>query len=179
MFGAEIVQSTYDYDTRTIGPYTIPIDIQYNGALQEGNAFSMYKFYEVFNEDPEAIAVFNNNNYCFCVVHRDKVIMRPYIYKDVLYRKNTYPIIEFKEPLQLPNYVHIGWVKTYQQCKAIYTWPWKLLMDVDTGCIADTDIKVIGTPALEPPLVLYKELINTDKTGIYYDTSQCKPVFID
>ena len=89
------------------------------------------------------------------------------------------PIINFETNLNVPTYKHVGWIKTYQDCKAVYSWPWMLIQDVATGDVWDFDGKIEGEPLENPPLSLYKELINTEHRGIYFDLKQNKPMFID
>lgn len=178
-FGSEIVESFYDYDTHVIGPYTVPIDIHYSVESCQGNAFSLYKFYEIMAKDEDVLAVFNVNNYCFCLLYKDAVRMRPYANDDLRYNKQPLPNFSITPELSIPTYRHVGWVKTYQSCKAIYTWPWKLIQDVNTGEVWSFKDKISGEPLVNPPLSLYKELINTDYRGVYFDTIQNKPVFIN
>ena len=179
MFGGEIVQSSYDYDTQTIGPYHIPIEVHYDIDSAQGNAFPLYRYYELLNIDEEALAVFNVNNYCFCLVRKDYIYMVPFSANEAKHKRLQLPEFKLSKPLLVPTYRHVGWVKTYQQCKAVYTWPWKLLEDVNTGEVWSFKEKIKGEPLINPPLALYKYLIETDHRGVYFDIAQNKPVFID
>lgn len=177
-FGSRIVQSFFDYDTSTIGPYTLPVKINYDTSSSQGNSFSVYRFYELLNKHEDALAVFNNNNYCFCLVFKDCLQMVPYRPSDIKPGASL-PVINFETNLPVPTYKHVGWVKTYQDCKAVYSWPWKLIQDIDTGDIWDFENKIEGEPLENPPLSLYKQLIDTEHRGIYFDVKQNKPMFID
>ena len=174
-FGSEIVESFYDYDTHMIGPYYLPVDIHYDTESCQGNAFSVYRLYEVLNDDEKALAVFNVNNYCFCVVRKDHIRMIPYSYSDHM----NLPAWDITPFIQKDTYKHVGWVKTYQKCKATYTWPWKLIQNVNTGEVWSCVEKIKGTPLENPPLSLYKSLIDTPYKGVYFDLEQNKPVFIN
>ena len=176
-YGGKIVQSFYDYDTSTIGPYKLPIQLHYS-LEGSSNSFSTYKFYELLNKYEDALAVFNNNNYCFAVVYVDKLVMLP-MYQSDLKGKKELPILMFEKNLDVPTYKHVGWVKTYQDCKAVYTWPWRLLQDTQTGDVWDFKDKLEGEPLENPPLSLYKCLLDTDHRGVYFDTKKGEPVFID
>lgn len=177
-FGARIVQSFYDYDTKMIGPYCIPIEIQYDSQACQGNSFSWYKYYELFNKYEDALAIFNNNNYCFVLLTKTQVLFLPYSQSDIRYRKQKLPKFDLVTPLDMPRYNHVGWIKTYQDCKAVYTWPWKLIADADTWIIDEFNCKLEGEPLLNPPLSLYKSLIDTEYSAVYFDVSRNMPVFI-
>lgn len=179
MFGAEIVQSSYDFDTQKIGPYHNPVEVHCDDKQASGNAFSFYKFYEIMNQDEQALAVFNVCNAYFGVLRRDRFYERKFIRDDWKKQSLVLPDIPFEKPLDIPEYRHIGWVKTYQQCKAVYTYPWKLIQDVCTGELDGFKTKLEGEPLVNPPLSLYKELINTEYRGVYFDTLSNKPVFIN
>lgn len=178
MFGGEIVESSYDYDTQTIGPYHNPVEVHLNQFASQGNSFSRYKYYQILNEDESALAVFNVSNRYFGVLCKDRFYERTFLKDDLIRRKRNLPNIQFETPMQIPEYRHIGWIKTYQKCKAVYTYPWKLLQDVNTGELDGFNTKIDGEPLVDPPLVLYKELLDTDYRGVYYDLVKCMPVFI-
>lgn len=178
MFGGEIVESFYDYETQSIGPYHNPVEVHFNSELAQGNAFSTYKYYQILNEDEQALAVFNVSNAYFGVLRRDRFYERKFALDNLIRRGPALPDIQFQTPMELPTYRHIGWVKTYQKCKAVYTYPWKLIQDVNTGKLDGFETSVSGEPLVDPPLTLYKELLNTDCRGVYYDLVTCRPVFI-
>lgn len=179
MYGSEIVESFYDFETKKIGPYTIPIDIQYKEDKSAGNAFSIYRYYDLMQKRTDLLAIFNNNNYCFVALTQTSVELLPYHNSDLYYKRNGLPFYPLDTPITLPKYQHIGFVKTYQKCLAIYTWPWKLLGDIGSGVVYDSDCKLSGTPLENPPLSLYKYLIDTDFDAVYFDLEQNKPVFIN
>lgn len=125
------------------------------------------------------LAVFNNNNFCLVIVTKETVEYLPYYPSDNKHRQYTFPIFSINPPIVTPNYNHIGFIKTYQKCKAIYTWPWYLLGDLTTGKIYDFNETIQGKPLENPPLSLYKSLIDTEYDAVYFDTMQNKPVFIE
>lgn len=177
-FGSRIVESSYDYATSIIGPYKLPIVIHEPEIISQGVAVSVYNFYQLLNKYEDALAVFNNNNYCYCIVFKDRLEMMPFSPNNVK-RGDTFPTLHFENNLPVPTYKHVGWVKTYQSCIATYTWPWKLILDEATGEVWDFSDKIEGAPLENPPLSLYKCLIDTNHRGVYFDTKLNKPVFID
>lgn len=179
MFGGEIVESFYDYGTQSIGPYHNPVEVHYNAELSSGNSFAKYKYYQIMNEDEEALAVFNVANTYFGVLRKDRFYERKFLDDSLIRGRVLLPDIIFDTPINIPTYRHVGWIKTYQKCKAVYTYPWKLLQNVETGEIDGFDVKISGDPIIDPPLTLYKELLNTDSRGVYYDLVTCRPVFIN
>lgn len=137
-----------------------------------------WRFYDMMNRYESLLAIFNNNNYCFVAITADCVEFVPFFESDRKYGTQALPMFPITPPMSLPKYQHVGWVKTYQECKAIYTWPWKLLGDLDTMQVYDVEGKLDGMPLVNPPLSLYKYLIDTDYTAVYFDLRQNKPVFL-
>ena len=52
------------------------------------------------------------------------------------------------------------------------------MADAMTGEIPDFKEQVDGVPLVNPPLALYKELINSDAKAVYFDTISNKPKFL-
>lgn len=177
-FGSKIVQSSYDFDTHKIGPYTCPIDIKYNLENQQGNAVSPYQYYELFRACEDVLAIFNNGNYCFVAIHTDYVSFEPFSASDFKLAEKL-PVFPRGKKLSVGTYKHIGYLRTYQDCKAVYQWPWYLIQNVDTGEVPDISDKITGIPMENPPLSLYKELLKTDFNAVYFDTVTNKPIFIN
>lgn len=162
--GARIVQSSFDYETGRIGPYTVPIKIRHTDP--KGNSFSMYRYYEQFIKYADALAVFNINNYCFGVLTPTQFINSPYAEADL--KSAEFPIYDLTNPISSPEYIHIGYEKTYQECKAVFTIPWKIFAD-SYGNVYEYGCKLEGTPEKNPPLSLYKELLDSDADAVYRD----------
>ncbi len=171
------MQSFYDYDTQTIGPYKIPVDIEYK-LSEQSNAFSVYRYYEIMNRFTEALAVFNNNNFCVCILTPEYLRFEYLTAYEATHNRFKLPIIKLDTPIVLNKYEHVGWIKTYQQCQAVYHWPWMLLGDTETKEIYDFSDKLSGHPLVNPPLSLYKLLVDTDYNAVFYDLDTCSPVFI-
>ena len=131
------------------------------------------------NKFEDALAIFNDNNYCFVILTRNQVLFEPYAIGDRQRRGNTYPEFNILQPLNIPEYTHVGWVKTYQKCIATYTWPWKLLYDASSNNIVDSLTPVKGVPLANPPLSLYKSLIDTEFDAVYIDSLSNEPVYIN
>lgn len=176
--GGEIVHASYDYTTGTIGPYTIPTYIHPPEHNNPDN-FAMYRYYEVLLGDNEALAVFNNGNYCFAIIRRDMVYMVPYQRVVTRAFADQYTKFKLDPPIQSPVYKHIGYIRTHQECKAVAQLPYFLLQREDTGETPDIQDKVSGTPLVNPQLSLYKLLLDTDYKAVYYDLDTCQPVFLN
>ena len=163
MSGAEIVQSSFDYDTSTIGPFKIPIKLTHVPS-ETVNNFQISAFYNAMVCDERALAVFNVNNYCLCVVTRNGAYQVP--------ATNT-PKLEltqwtFDHPLDIPVYEHIGYVKTYHKCLSISQLPTFLVRELGSDKAIGFSTKLTGNIVTSPPLSLYKqELIQTDADAVY------------
>lgn len=83
-----------------------------------------------------------------------------------------YNINNFDKPLNIPEYRHIGYRKTYPKNLSVYHYPWYLLQDVKTGEILDFPGVQINSPLLDPHVGLYKNLVYTDFEAIYFDTEK-------
>ena len=115
--------------------------------------------------DETALAVINVNNYCLCVITRTGAYEVP---------ATDTPRIElaqwsFKEPLKLPIYEAIGYVKSYHKCLAVSQYPNYLLREVGSRKAVGFETAIIGNPEINPKLALYKELIKTDAEAVYFD----------
>lgn len=124
--------------------------------------------------DERAIAVFNVNNYCLCVVTRNGAYEIP--------ATNT-PKLElvqwaFREPLPMPIYEHVGYVKTYHDCLAVSQLPTYLLREVASNKALDFEEPIVGRPQLNPPLSLYRELLKSEAKAVYFDEVKQQPVFL-
>ena len=179
-YGTEIIKSFFDYETNTIGPYMLPIKVHEHSNAYNGNSIAEYRLYELMQNDKDLLAVFNNNNFCFCLVYADRLQMKPFFNKDLESKKYSFKTLYYPQPLKLPTYRHIGYMKTYQDCKAVYCYPWYIVQNVETGEIPGFKDRVSGEPLVDPPLVLYKELLShREYKGVYYDMDKLAPVFIN
>ena len=172
-YGDTIVKSSYDFETSTIGPYKLPIKINHV-ETENANLFPEYKFYEALVNDSTALAVFNVNNYCLCVVS-----------KTMAYEKaaTDTPKIElvcwpFRHPLNVPTYESIGYVKSYHDCLAVSQMPNSLLRDVATKEVLDFTEPLVCEPFINPPLSLYRELLTSDAKAVYMDKNTMQPKFL-
>ena len=177
--GAEIVESCYDLDKQQIGPIHVPIHLNYIPELSTHNDFAIYRFYEELVKNTEALAIFNVNNYCFVIVERNYVYQVPYSkVADLTRHKLELCNWPLSTPINIPVYNHIGYVKTFHKCQAVSQYPTYLIADAMTGEIPDFKEQVDGVPLVNPPLALYKELINSDAKAVYFDTISNKPKFL-
>ena len=177
--GAEIVQSYYDFDKQQIGPIHVPIHLNYIPELSTHNSFAIYRFYEELVKNTEALAIFNINNYCFVIVERYRVYQAAYSkIADTTRHKLELLNWVLPTPIDVPVYNHIGFVKTYPKCKAVSQYPTYLIADAVTQEIPGFNEPIDGIPLVDPPLALYKELINSDAKAVYFDTISNKPKFL-
>lgn len=174
-FGSEIVESSFNDEEQCIGPYHIPVEIHLDKRLAQGSSIPRYKFYERMQYEKDALAVFNVNNYCIAVLSKDGMHMIHTSAKDT----EPLPSYCFDPPMPIPEYEHIGFVKTYQKCKAVHTYPWYMVRVVGSNEAVGFKDEIKGRPLLNPPLSLYKELVDTNYNGCYFDTITNKTIFIN
>lgn len=177
--GGEIVQSFYDFDKQQIGPYKIPIKLNYIPERSCYDVFEKYRYYEELVKSFDALAIFNINNYCFVIIERCRVYQVPYSKTaDTTRHKLELLSWNLPEPLDVPVYNHIGYIKTFHKCKAVSQYPTYLVQDAVTGEIPGFTEKLNGVPLVDPPLSLYRELINSDAKAVYFDTISNETKFL-
>lgn len=173
--GSTIVESSYDYDTQTIGPYVLPLNLPYiPESCSQGDVFYKYKYYTALLKDDEALAVFNLNNYCLVVVRRYQV------YETVLDDESKLELLQwsFTKPLAPIVYSHIGYEKSYHNCLAVSQYPNQLVRAANERNAYGYTDAIEGVPLLDPPLSLYKELLNSEAKAVYFDTVSKQPKFL-
>lgn len=172
--GSKIIKSSFDFDTSQIGPYTLPIKL--NLAVRDkDNKIPIYRLYEEMLFHTDSIAVFNVNNYCICVVTPTQALQVP-AYRDRAVRD----LLEWKFTYRITNkiYQHIGYVKTYQQCLAVTEMPEYLILDTTKVVPEGFNSMLEATPRLNPPLTLYRELVNSDADAVYIADATGEPRFL-
>lgn len=170
--GARPVLSSYNYETGMIGPYKVPIAIEYKPQDAQKSSVQNYRVYRALLSDDSAIAAFNNCNNTIVVVCRNHMYTVPTVDNPSKMEQKAIRDFSFKEPIYVPSYKHIGYVKTYPQCKAVYEFPWQLIQDVNTGEIWEYEnVRLDCVPVENPPLSLYKALIDTDYKAAYIDSA--------
>lgn len=169
-----IVPSSYDYDTQTIGPYTLPVHIDYAQEYCNGDRFYKYKYYQALLQDENALAVFNVNNYCLCVVCRD------HAYETDLNAASKLELLEwrFPFPIEAAVYQHVGFVKSYHDCLAVTQFPTYLIRALGSQKAYELEDEFEGVPLVDPPLSLYRELVNSEAKAVYFDTISKQPKFL-
>lgn len=174
--GGEIVKSFYDFDTQSIGPYVLPVDLYYNVQASQVNQIYEYIFYNVINSSSDILAVFNLNNSCIaCVTER---ILRELDVNGLPDLK--LPAIAFTTPIKVPSLEPIGYWKTYQENLTVTQLPYKMFRDKGTNLIDGTDIQCPTSFLKDPPLPIYKTLVGTDNNvvGVLWDYEKVAPIFV-
>ena len=159
-----IVESSFDFDTSTIGPYKIPEQLPYSQEFA-GNVLPHHSLYTEMLKSRDILAVVDVNGLLFGIIERDRCYLID-TRDNMEYRHKV-----FKAPLPIPEYQHIGYRKTYPKTLSVYHYPWYLLQDVKTGEVLDFEGIKVSSPLVEPHVGLYKNLVDTSYEAIYFDTS--------
>lgn len=169
--GAKIVRSSYDFDTGMIGPYKVPISLPYVHENAGHSMFHEYNYYQALLQDEAAIAVFNLNDYCLCVLTPTR------LYQTVLQIDTKLELLswDFHCSIVKERYQHIGYVRSYHDCLAVSQYPTYLIREVNSQLAEDFTTPITGKPLVDPPLALYKELLNSEAEAIYYDLVDLEP----
>ncbi|MCM1218888.1 MAG: hypothetical protein NC548_30770 [Lachnospiraceae bacterium] len=169
-----IVPSSYDYDKQCIGPYTLPLDLPYISEYCNGDRFHRYQYYTALLQDEKALAVFNVNNYCLCVVRKDMA------YETDLGLNPKLELLQwaFTNVLNVPLYEHVGFIKSYHNCLAVTQLPTYLIRVMGSKKACDFEDDFDGAPMVNPPLSLYRELVNSEAKAVYFDTTSNQVKFL-
>lgn len=173
--GSTIVRSTYDYDEQRIGPYVVPVKFNYVPINGTENTISEYRMYEELLASDSALAVFNLNNLCICVLYEDRLVQRS-ISKD----KEEDGLMQwvFQNPIVVPKLKHVGFIATYQDCFAVTVAPYHLTVNM-LGTLSDGFGKLEFNALENPPYSLYKELVKNNADAVLFDVDAQKPVFLN
>lgn len=177
--GGEIAESTYDFDTQTIGPYRIPIALSYVLESNNGERIDHYRIYEELLNNPKAIAALNLNNYCIVVIEPTYIYeVNPF--SKLVAHQIKLDLVHWNLPARITTRQvrKIGYIKSYGTCKAVSQYPYCLLQDLSTMEVIGFKEQLASTPVVEPPLQLYKELINSDAKAVYMDSVSGAPMFL-
>jgi hypothetical protein len=151
----------------SIGPYKfaapIPYLHKYHTELPPPSRTLLYR---ILIENPKALAVFFTNNDYIGVVYQ-KMINYMACYREDFISYN------FDKPLSIPELIPIGYIKTYCECKTVFTMPYKLMYMQNGHCIWLNEkwIPIDEEPSLVFDLSLYKELIGSNYEACYKDKS--------
>lgn len=162
--GGKIYKSSYDTETMMLGPYHLPNTFYFGGDPAEN--FEWASLYAMMQRDKDCLGVFDDMGKGFFVVYPTYMHL---VYKE---ENRTVGSVEFTytyPDIRLSHYIHIGYEKTYQECKAIYKYPDYLLYDTKKGVIVGYDKPLEAAPLVNPPLSIYKDLIDTDYDAVYLD----------
>lgn len=172
--GSAIVQSSYDYDAQVIGPYVVPVKFNYVPIGGTQNAIPVYRFYEELLANSKALAVFNLNNVCICVLYQDSIIQVP-IAKNS--QETDLMQWHFQNPIVVPKLRHVGFIATYQECFAVTVAPYHLTVN-GMNTLSDGFGKLEINALENPPYSLYKELVNKGADAVLFDLDKQEPVFL-
>lgn len=162
-FGDVIVESSFNFDTSTIGPYKIPITLPFHYDYIS-KQLPKYRFYEEMLKSREALAVVDINGSFFAIIEKTRCYLVSA--SDGL----ECNIRTFDTPLDVPDYRHVGYRKTYPKNLSVYHYPWYLLQNVETGEVLDFEHAVLQEVLVEPHVGLYKSLIDTPYDAVFFDT---------
>lgn len=172
--GSTIVQSSYDFEEQRIGPYLVPVKFNYVPEGGTSNTIPVYRLYEELLANDKALAVFNLNNLCICVVYEDRVIQRS-VAKDKVDEELMQYV--YHKPIVVPRLRHVGFVATYQDCMAVTIAPYHLTVN-GFGTLSDGFGKLEINALENPPYSLYKELVNNNAGAVLFDIDKQMPVFL-
>lgn len=172
----QIRKSYYNYETKTLGPYTFDAPIPYIEKYHMYKAEpSLYYLYEALLGNPEALCVFfANNDYVAVVTERSIIYTNIYKTNDILPYK-------FSKPLHHVECIPVGYVKTYAECVSIATLPYRLFYSdiLHSIYLEDKWIAVKDEPVLNTELKLYAELLKHDEAEAVYMNSEGKMIFVN
>lgn len=179
-FGSEPVEALYDYGARRIGPFRTQIEILFDHEASPLNTIPICKFYAILQRNPDAIAVWNVNNSTIAMLTKTQLYLRT---PDGGSHFNNEPLPIWNLPMSLmvPEGKHIGWVRTYDKTKVVYHYPWYLCYNEESKRFLDCRFakeEVKGKPKPNPPLSLYKELLETPYNAVYVDEETNTPIFM-
>ena len=179
-FGSEPVEVSYDYDTGKVGPFHCPIKLIPDTHFETVNAIPLHRFYRILQDNRDVIAVWNVNNSTIAVMTSYTLSLRA-PNGDTELDGELLPVWNFDRPIVLPEGKHIGYIRTYDKSKVVYHYPWYLYYNEQNKRLLDarfSSCQVDGIPMENPPLSLYKELLNTEFDAVYLDSITKKPMFL-
>jgi hypothetical protein len=135
------------------------------------NSPNMVRMYDIMLRDDTVLAVIANCNRTYIAVHAHKLQHHSLIRgMFTAAEKKMLTTTLFKQPIKVDHYRHIGWIKTYQKHKELYTFPYRLIQNINTGELPDfPGVKLECTAKADPEVSIYKKLITTDYTAVYQD----------
>ena len=173
--GGEIRKSYYDYQTKTIGPYTFEAPIAYIDKYHIEKAEpSLDHLYEAILGNTDALCVFFTNNDYVAIVTKNTIV-----YANIYDKRDVIPY-KFKEPLYVVDSVPVGYVKTRPECVSIATLPYKLFYS-ELLCSVYFEGKwmpIKDKPMINPPIKFYARLLEHEEAEAVYVNSDGREIFI-
>ena len=173
-YGSAPVEATYEYETGKIGPYKIPIFVDGVASSNSVNLIPLPEFYRAFQQYREAVAVFNLNNNTIGVICANEFFQLGYNGEHYFDKIDSY---QLDPPVSVPKVRHIGYVRTFAQCKSIFEKPYYLLQSYAGNVVGFYGYELEGEPVESPPVSLYVELLKNPKAKAVYqlkDTGEIK-----
>lgn len=165
-FGGMIYEDVNYYPgVRQVGIYNFPSDmLDLNLGEDKPYHIPDSVFYSMMQLYSDALAVFEVRGDELAILTDQllHLLVKPNI---EAISKKTYTF-RHKNPIIHKTYKHVGYIKTYQPSFLIYQWPYYLLQDTD-GKIVDYDVVVTEQLQEQPPLAIYRDLINTEYDAVY------------
>ena len=163
--GSKIVEGSYDVEHRRIGPYIIPDDAPAGILPDVGNYLMPVScYYAAMQNINGALAVVQicNDEVGVLTPHSFYLIVKPNVSGG---HQELYETI-LRNPMQVPEYRHIGYIKTWQRSQLVYQYPWYLIQDM-SGTVVDYNVTIADNVVVDPPLTLYRELIHSEHEAVY------------
>lgn len=172
--------SSYDYDTRMIHGIDTQIELIGDKDTGMNNSIPIFRFWELMQKNRDAIATWNVNNGTIALLTNNFLYLRNLDGSGHMGNEEL-PVWKLPNPIQPVFGVHIGYVRTIDKTKLVYHYPWYLFYNPATRQFLDERFAgetLIGEPKVNPPMSLYKELLDTDCNAVYVDSLTNKPIFM-
>lgn len=178
--GGIIETGYYDYNTKTLGPYTFPEKIGYvqDFYSHHPTPASRLLYKELLATETGLAAIFVNNSYV-CILYPDAL---KYIDIDDKSSK-VFNLLDDERP-KTRRMANCGWVKTYMVCADVARLPYRLQYDIGANKVYLGNGKWVTQPGFprisnSVDYPMYKRLLeNPDATAIMWDAVNDKEVYL-
>ena len=171
--GSRLIESSYDYDTTMIGPFSSRIKL---GKPSVAHSIEKYKLYSTLLSSPKYRAVFSDGR-VLGVIATDSFEVIPL-------NKSKYAVVQteyyaLNNLVPERNYQHIGFERTECLCKDVFIPPFRLLLNPHNNYIMGYNKVIDCKPVINPSVNLYVDLVKTEHKAVYLDSATNQPVYLD